>query len=195
MNCLCVWWVGVLSWNGTTEKGFEWDDDTNSRRWLCGEEADGRKGTLRDNYVLHLQPFNLYPFPTTERERFGSFFSALCFCFCFCLLLSALCPLPATTSPNKQWIREQVQPFPSLSLHLREREREREASDFICFHAFLDFITSLKPITRPCQIPCVPKQQNQWTKMSAKKKTKTQIKIQNPKIHRASFTEPIIHKN
>lgn len=51
--------IGGRCWvmNGTT-KCVNGDDS----RWLYGEPADGRKETPRDNYVLQLQPFNLYPF-------------------------------------------------------------------------------------------------------------------------------------
>jgi len=48
----------------------KWDHEINGddSRWLYGEPADGRKGTLRDNYVLQLQPFNLYPFSHNRNE-------------------------------------------------------------------------------------------------------------------------------
>lgn len=48
--------------------GYEWDHCVNGEDsgWPYGEAADGRKETPRDNYVLQLQPFNLYPFFTTK---------------------------------------------------------------------------------------------------------------------------------
>lgn len=50
---------------GTTEMGVNGEGGREEERtegWPYGEEADGRKGTLRDNYVLQLKPFDLYHF-------------------------------------------------------------------------------------------------------------------------------------
>ena len=40
-------------------------DDSNM---AVEEEADGSKGTLGDNYVRQLQPFNMYPFSCNRAE-------------------------------------------------------------------------------------------------------------------------------
>ena len=38
-------------------------------KWLYEEEADGSKGTLRDNYVRQLQPFIVYPLSRNTEMR------------------------------------------------------------------------------------------------------------------------------
>lgn len=55
--------LGVVSWMGPL-KSVNGDD----RRWLYRAPADGRKETPRDNYVLQLQPFNLYPISHNRYE-------------------------------------------------------------------------------------------------------------------------------